>query len=86
MTLDSGNEVTMRECATNTSGFHAAIITNRKVKVTGDPEGKLVAAQDRWGALLASNEYALTWDLDGPTNSKITIAAPKGSGNEHCRR
>jgi len=77
MTLDSGNEVTMRECATNTAGFHAAIITNRKVKVTGDPEGKLVATQDRWGALLASNEYALTWDLDGPTNSKITIAAPK---------
>jgi len=77
ITLDSGNEVVMRECATNTAGYHAGIITNRKVTVTGNPESKLVATTDRWGALLASTEAALTWDLDGPTNSKITIAAPK---------
>lgn len=77
LTLDSGNVVTPRECATNESGYHAFLVTNRMVKVTGNPEAKTVATQDRWGKLLDSSEHALTWDLDGPTNSKITIAAPK---------
>lgn len=77
LTLDSGNTVTMRECATNSQGYGGTIITERKVKVTGNPEAKTVATQDRWGSLLSSAEYALTWDLDGPTNSKVTISAPK---------
>jgi hypothetical protein len=77
LTLDSGNVVTMRECAANASGFAGAMVTNRMVKVTGNPEAKLVATQDRWGKLLDSSEASLTWGLDGPTNSVITIAAPK---------
>jgi hypothetical protein len=77
LVLDSGNEMTLRQSAVATSGFIAGIITNRLVKVTGNPEAKLVATQDRYGALLAMTEGALTWDLDGPTNSKITVAAPK---------
>jgi hypothetical protein len=77
LTLDSANTIQMRECAANVGGYHAAIITDRQVKVTGNPEAKTVATQDRWGAFLASTESALTWDLDGPTNSKMTIAAPK---------
>lgn len=76
LTLDSGNVVSPRECASG-EGYHAFMVSNRMVKVTGNPEAKLVAAQDRYGKLLDSSEHALTWDLDGPTNSKITIAAPK---------
>jgi hypothetical protein len=47
------------------------------VKITGNPEAKTVATQDRYGKLLDMSEHALTFSLDGPTNSAITIAAPK---------
>ncbi len=76
ITLDLGNEVMMRECAA-ANGYEAALITSRTIKVTGNPETKLVATQDRYGALIAMTESVLTWNLDGPTNSTITFAAPK---------
>lgn len=77
MTLDSGNTILLREDSSDVSGFKSAIITNRMVKITGNPEAKTVATQDRYGKILDMSEHALTFDLDGPTNSKITIAAPK---------
>ncbi len=76
LTLDFGNEITMLECGA-ANGYERAIITGRNPKVTGDPESKLVATADRYGQFLSMTEGALTWDLDGPTNSLITIAAPK---------
>jgi len=76
LTLDAGNEVTMLECASG-DGFAYGIITNRVSKVTGDPETKLVASADRYGQFLSMTEGSLTWGLDGPTNSVLTIAAPK---------
>lgn len=77
ITLDIGNVITYRECASTVGGYHSAIITDRNPKVTGNPEAKLVATRDSYGNFLASTEAALTWNLDGPTNSTITIAAPK---------
>lgn len=77
ITLDSGNTVILKECAGSVSGYDYAIITNRVVTVTGNPESKLVATQDRFGKLILNSEAALTWNLDGPTNSVLTIAAPK---------
>lgn len=77
LTLDSGNTILMKECATNASGYDYAIITNRVVTVTGNPEAKLVATQDRFGKLILNSEAELTWNLDGPTNSVLTVTAPK---------
>jgi hypothetical protein len=77
ITLDSGNTVTMKECGTDASGYDYALITNRVITVTGNPESKLVATQDRFGQHIANTEAVLTWNLDGPTNSTITMAAPK---------
>lgn len=77
ITIDSGNTVILKECAGNASGYDYALITNRVVTVTGNPESKLVATQDRFGKLILNSEAALTWNLDGPTNSVLTIAAPK---------
>lgn len=77
LTLDSGNTVVLREGTSSASGFTSGIISDRKVMVTGNPEAELTATQDRYGIFVASGEYTLTWDLDGPTNSKITVAAPK---------
>lgn len=76
LTLDAGNEVVMRECAAG-NGYEAAIIVNRNIKVSGNPEMKRIATQDRWTAFTAMTESALTWGLDGPTNAVLTIAAPK---------
>ena len=77
ITLDCGNEITYRECASTASGYHSAIITGRIPKVTGNPEAKLIATRDPNGQFLAMTEGALTWGLDGPTNSVLTTAAPK---------
>lgn len=77
MVLDSGNSMLLREDSSDVSGFKAGLISNRIVKITGNPEAKLVATQDRYGKYLDLSEHALTFDIDGPTNSKITIAAPK---------
>lgn len=76
LTFDAGNVVTAVECPSG-EGIALYCVTDRNSKVTADPEAKLVATQDRQGAMLAMTEAALTWDFDGPTNSKITIAAPK---------
>jgi hypothetical protein len=77
MVLDSGNSMLLREDSSDISGFKAGLISNRIVKITGNPEAKLVSVQDRYGKYLDLSEHALTFDIDGPTNSKITIAAPK---------
>jgi len=77
LTLDFGNEVVMRESPATVGGFIAGIITNRNPKVTCDPESKLVATRDPYKQFLDSTEAALTWSLDGPTNSVMTFTAPK---------
>lgn len=77
LTLDAGNEVVLRECAATVAGYESALIINRNPKVTGNPEAKLVATRDSYGQLLAMTEGVLTWGLDGPTNSVLTVSAPK---------
>jgi len=77
LSLDSGNTMILREAAQTAAGFSAGLITNRIVTITGNPEAKTVATQDRYGKLLDMSEHALTWSLDGPTNSVITISVPK---------
>ena len=76
ITYDAGNVLTPVECASG-EGISMYIVSDRNSKVTADPESKLVATQDRHAAMLAMTEAALTYDIDGPTNSVITIAAPK---------
>jgi hypothetical protein len=77
ITLDSGNTVTLKECATDVSGYDYALVTNRVVTVSGNPEAKLVGTQNRFDQYLTTTEAVLTWGLDGPTNSVLTMSAPK---------
>lgn len=76
-TLDFGNEVVMRECASTAAGYISGIITNRKPRITANPEAVTVAAQDRYGLWLSATEAAFSVVLDGPSTSTITISAPK---------
>lgn len=78
ITLDFGNTVTLRECATTVQGFDNAIITNRNPKVTANPEAKLLATQDRFGQWIASTEGILTWNFPGGAASTfVVVSVPK---------
>lgn len=76
LTFDAGNVVTPVKCP-SADGISIYIVSDRNSKVTADPESKTVAVQDRHASMLAMTEGVLTFDIDGPTNSVITIAAPK---------
>jgi hypothetical protein len=76
ITYDAGNVLSPIECPSG-EGIAMYIVSDRNSKVTADPEAKTVATQDRMDQMLSMFEGALTYDFDGPTNSKITIAAPK---------
>jgi hypothetical protein len=77
-TIDLGNEIMMRECATDASGFHSALITNRKPMVTANPEAKLVATRPSYTNWLARLEASLSIGLASATgNGSFVFAAPK---------
>jgi hypothetical protein len=75
--LDAGNTMILREDPSDVSGLKCGLITNRIVKVTANPEAKLVATNPVYTKLLDMSEHALTWSLDGPTNSVLQFDAPK---------
>ena len=76
ITFDAGNVVSPIECPSG-EGIAMFMVSDRNSKVTADPEAKTTTEQDRMNQMLSMTEAALTYDIDGPTNSKITIAAPK---------
>lgn len=75
--LDAGNKVVMRECPSTAAGYISALVTDREPKITLDPEAQLVATEDRHGYWMAGSEYALSCAIGGPSDSILTIAAPK---------
>lgn len=77
LTFDVGNEIYMRESAANASGLITGLITDRFPKITANPESRLVATQDRYLQFLNSTEAVLTFEIKGPSTSKIVISAPK---------
>lgn len=82
VTIDFGNVVTLRECVKNISGqlragYESAIITDRTPLISVDPEAKLVATRDAYGAWIASTEALWEYDVAGPTNSVLVFDAPK---------
>jgi len=73
LSLDAGNQVVMRECSTNVSGYVSGIITDRNPVIKANPESVLVATQDRFGQWLAGTEAALSIAI----GSAITLTIPK---------
>lgn len=78
MTIDAGNTVALRECATNTdsSGYAAAIITDRLPTGTINPESELDGTKDNYDIWTAMTEEALAFSLVNATD-KFALAAPK---------
>lgn len=78
LTIDAGNEVFLRECATNTdgSGYASAVITGRKVTGSINPEGELIATRPNYDDWIASTERAFSIAIQNATD-KVTVAMPK---------
>ena len=76
LSVDVANTVTLRECATKASGYESALITDRSIKGTWNPESRLVATEDVFGLWIAGTEEAFSLSLTDGTDT-ITIAAPK---------
>ena len=76
-TINSGNNVIMRECPTTAAGYISAFITDRRPTINLNPEAVTIATQDRWAKWLAESEHALELDLAGPTTSVLSFDAPK---------
>lgn len=81
-TINSGNEVIMRQCQTDESGFISAYITNRRPTINVNPEALRLADQNRWASWIADqDEYLLELDVPGAegavSNAVITFDAPK---------
>jgi len=76
LTINSGNNVVMREDANDSSGYASAIVTDRTVNGSFDPYAELVATRDDWGLFLAGTEHALAASI-GSGGAGVAIAAPK---------
>lgn len=76
-TIDLGNVVTARECSTTEAGIDNFVITDRNIRITGNPESKLIATQDRYSQFKNMTEAALSFTIDGPSTSTLVITAPK---------
>jgi len=76
ITIDLGNEVVLRECAGDVSGYDNALITNRRTTGTMNPEATLVATNDTYGQWISRTEQALSIVL-GSSGNRVTFAAPK---------
>jgi hypothetical protein len=75
LSVKQGCKVEMREDVTQASGYIAAIITDRKVTGSLDPEATTVATYNPFGLWLAGTTAALTCTI-GSSGTGLTIAAP----------
>jgi hypothetical protein len=75
--IDLNNRVNMRECANAASGFAGALIMDRNVRASLDPEEELVATMDYYGRWIAGTAGALTVSHPGAAGNNVVLAGPK---------
>lgn len=76
MTVDAGNEVTLRPCANEVSAIESGVVVNGKPTITLDPESQLVADDPTFTRWLAGTEEA--FELSASNNiDKVTFSGPK---------
>ena len=77
MSIDLVNEIVARESANEAKGLLSYLITGRGPTASFNPEKKLVADHDAYGALIAGTAGRLYAELPGAAGEKITIASPR---------
>jgi hypothetical protein len=75
LSINYGAQVEMRQDVTQPSGYISAVITDRKVTGSLDPETTTVANYDQFGAWLGGTAGALTATI-GASGTGFTISAP----------
>jgi hypothetical protein len=76
MTIDAGNTVVLREDANDASGYATALVTDRRIVGSINPEAQKISADDVYGDWLSRAQKALAMTLGGD-NNQIKFAAPK---------
>ena len=78
MTIDVGNELKLREDPTTVAAYLSALIVDRRITGTLDPEAELVADNDVIGDWLDRSEAALAIALGAASadGNKVDVAAP----------
>lgn len=76
VSVDAGNEVILRECASDITGILTALVTDRTPVITAAPEAVLVATQNRHLQWLDMQTEPLEIVVPSVGNSSITIDAP----------
>lgn len=93
--IDAGNELVMREDASNVAGFRSGVVVDRRSTLTIDPEAVLVATGPDWlTSLLNSTENSFSLVIGTVANNVLTISgskaqvveAPSGSRNKLITR
>lgn len=77
MEIDLGNSVVIRQDATNASGYLAAVVADRQVKVTITLEAEAYGTKDWWADHLASTEAALACTVGSDSGNTFAFACPK---------
>lgn len=78
-TFDIGNVIEPIHCnnGSKVEGFDYFMVVDRNPKITTDPLSVLVGTQNRYGSFFAGTEAAFSMSIAAPSNSSITLAAPK---------
>lgn len=76
MEFNTGNTVILREDGGDGTGYHTAVLTERRPTLRLDPEGQLVAAYDAFGKMIANTQEAITWS-SGSAGNRIQASYPK---------
>jgi len=77
VTIDAGNNVIMRECAADATGFGSALVTDRYPKITANPEAVALGTRNPWQQFLNSDEENFTVEIPTPGGGILAITAPK---------
>ena len=80
VTIDAGNNVIMRPCNDESTGYKGALITNRNTTVTMDPETALVASQTFEADWLAGTTRQIDITLSDDTDT-VTITGQASPNN-----
>ena len=75
--INLNNEMTLREDPTTASGLCTAVIVNRRVTFTVDPEAELLAAQDWFDEWITHKEVALQIIVGSAADNTMQIDIPK---------
>jgi hypothetical protein len=82
LTLDFGNEISLRPHADAAHGLHTAQIVRRNPTGTIDPEEVLVTGKDYWAEWLAGTTGSITTGVIGGTNNNnFNLTIPKAQYN-----